>query len=599
MHSDLHTDLDNLDSVENNLRHSAKGSFDAYDVTFSLTGYEPNDTVSNELGNSQGPFSYVTPSSDQDIDDTTLGKLLTEAHRGQADYCDSEGVSVSQSSSSVVFDGSGKPVGEISSSAQIRTLLDEQRQIIIAEYCEKIGHHELQAARAEEERRLLQGQSWRQQKDFREVHQQSLTEMEELRKFQSSTFDTLARRKLIEDQNTIMELSGRLQELQNEVNCMNDSKDFQDAESVRSGNSHVTNQPMLFPPHPFPEGMLRPSFVSPRRKEGPPSIWDTHGISGNVFANRNASSTAPYPQELNPPWRKTIEEPLHMSTAEKSGRPERNQDLRCQSGPSAKDSVIFSGGDSSKNYGADQQRLQISDLHFDKFPTPATFACWKTRFKTEVCTCSQFPTEAMQWIKEVELVDSVDELRSSSSIRGFSMPNFEVLDARIASALNKIIHNSQFKRRISLEEQKAQKQDRFLRGRQIDHLIYEYFRVTEANDSVENNADLFTISLRNDDIQEFDSKWDGILLSMTKIPHDDILEGLYKLRIRESEKLKTVLELYYLETHQKKLGPDYSKGWNDSKGWTVGKGWSEGERLEHVRQRLGATKASRNEQFGT
>ena len=104
---------------------------------------------------------------------------------------------------------------------------------------------------------------------------------------------------------------------------------------------------------------------------------------------------------------------------------------------------------------------------------------------------------------------------------------------------------------------KALKQDRFLRGRQIAYLIYKYFRVTGANDSVENYADLFTISLRNDDIQESDSKWDGILLSMTKIPPDDILEGLYKLRIRESEKLKTVLELYDLETHQKKLGPDY------------------------------------------
>ena len=224
----------------------------------------------------------------------------------------------------------------------------------------------------------------------------------------------------------------------------------------------------------------------------------------------------------------------------------------------AKDSVIFSGGDYSKNYGADQQRLQISDLHFDKFPTPATFACWKIRFKTELCTCSQFPTEATQWIKEVELVDSVDELRSSSSNRGISMPNFEVLDARIASALNKIIHNSHFKRKISLEEQKAQKEDPFLRGRQIAYLIYEQFRVTGANDSVENYADLFTIAFRNDDIQEFDSKWDGIL-SMTKIPHDDILERLYKLRIRESEKLKTVLELYDLETHQKKLGPDYHK----------------------------------------
>ena len=154
------------------------------------------------------------------------------------------------------------------------------------------------------QRRLLREELWRQQMEFREVHQPSLTEMEELRKFQSSTFDTLARRKLIEDQNTILELSGRIQELQNEVNCMNDSKDFQDAESVRSGNSHVTSRPVSFPPHPIPGGMLRQSFVSPSSREGPPNIWDTHGISGNVLTNPHASSSAPYPQELNP-WENT------------------------------------------------------------------------------------------------------------------------------------------------------------------------------------------------------------------------------------------------------------------------------------------------------
>ena len=208
-----------------------------------------------------------------------------------------------------------------------------------------------------------------------------------------------------------MELSGRLQELQNEVNCMNDLKDFQDAESVRSGNSHVTSQPGLFPKHPPFEGLLRPSFVSPRRIDGPPNIWDASGISGNVFANPQASSSAPYPQELNSLWKKTIEEPLHSSTAEKSGRPKPDSDLRCQFGPSAKNSVVFSGGDSLKNYGADQNDCRFWIFIFDKILNPATFACWKRRFKTEVCSCSQFPTEAMQWIKEVELVDSVDEWR--------------------------------------------------------------------------------------------------------------------------------------------------------------------------------------------
>ena len=44
---------------------------------------------------------------------------------------------------------------------------------------------------------------------------------------------------------------------------------------------------------------------------------------------------------------------------------------------------------------------------------------------------------------------------------------------------------------------------------------------------------------------------------MTKIPSDDILEGLYKLRIRGSEKLKTVLAVYNVEIHQKKAGLDY------------------------------------------
>ena len=106
----------------------------------------------------------------------------------------------------------------------------------------------------------------------------------------------------------------------------------------------------------------------------------------------------------------------------------------------------------------------------------------------------------MQWIKEVEMVDSVDDLKSSCSVRGIRMPNFEVLDARIASALNRIIHDSHFKRRISLEEHKAQKEDRFLRGRQVAYLIYEYFRLTGANDSVKKYADLFSVGLRNDGI---------------------------------------------------------------------------------------------------
>ena len=242
----------------------------------------------------------------------------------------------------------------------------------------------------------------------------SLNEKEELKKFQSSTFDTIERRRLVEDQDTILQLTGKIQDLQNVINCMNGSNEF---------SGCWISPEWKFPPLPILEGMLSRSFGVPSRWAGPPSIWDTHGISGNVVANPVASSSAPYPQELNP-WSSGREEPIHPSTVEKSEKQTPVQDQRCQPGQSAKNSVIFSGGDSSKNYAEDQQRLQISDLHFDKFTTPATFACWKIRFKSEVCTCSQFRTEAMHWIKEVQMVDSVDELRSSSSTRGISMPNF-------------------------------------------------------------------------------------------------------------------------------------------------------------------------------
>ena len=305
----------------------------------------------------------------------------------------------------------------------------------------------------------------------------------------------------------------------------------------------------FFPLFRDPGGMLSRSLGMPSRNDRPPSIWDTHGISGNVFANPTASSSAPYPQELNP-WSSTISEHIHSSHAVKSENQTPAQDQRCQSGPSARNSVNPSEGRSSKNYGADHQRLQVSELHFDKFTTSAMFACWKIRFKTELCICSQFPTEAMLWIEEVELVDSVDDLKSPCSIRGTQTPDFEVLDAKIASALNRIIHNTQFKRKVSLEEPKARKIGPFPSWK-TDRL--PDLRVLPGHWSQR----FCTIVLPNDGIQEFDSKWDGILLSMTKIPSDDILEGLYKLKTRGSEKLKTVLELYNMEIHQKKAGQDY------------------------------------------
>ena len=97
------------------------------------------------------------------------------------------------------------------------------------------------------DQQLLHEHLLEQNRDLRGAHEKSLNEMEELKRFQGSTFDTISRRRLIEDRDTILEFTGKIQELQNEINCLDDSRDFQDAESVRSGQCHVASQPVFFP----------------------------------------------------------------------------------------------------------------------------------------------------------------------------------------------------------------------------------------------------------------------------------------------------------------------------------------------------------------
>ena len=128
-----------------------------------------------------------------------------------------------------------------------------------------------------------------------------------------------------------------------------------------------------------------------------------------------------------------------------------------------------------------------------------------------------------------------DELVTSRSVTGqHNFPDFDMLTAMIASALKKLINTqSTFRKRVSVEEQRAQNSDRFLRGRQIAYMIYKFFRATEACETVQGLADLISMTLQNIDVQDFGVGWDHALLSVSEILSDPILEGLYKSKITE------------------------------------------------------------------
>ena len=235
----------------------------------------------------------------------------------------------------------------------------------------------------------------------------------------------------------------------------------------------------------FPERMLSRSIAGvPSRREGPSSIWDTHWNIGKRFCK----SSMQLHQHLilkkciNGIHRYVGAGSVRLQWKRVKGNQTPDQDLKCQSGPvSQRNSVILSEEGFWRNYGADHTTTADFGSSF-----------WQILHTSYVClledkiqdwglySCSQFPTEALQWIKEVEMVDSVDGFKifvickRTSNARFWSTPMRGLLQHWTKSSIILISKEDG----QSWGTKSAQKQGRFLRGRQIAYLIYEYFRVT-------------------------------------------------------------------------------------------------------------------------
>ena len=160
-----------------------------------------------------------------------------------------------------------KTKSRLKKNERIRILLEQQKGQILADFRPEIHKHEFQAdserriqelsgfiesQRGEINRALAGDEQLRRDQQLlhvqlldqkgellREAHEKSLNGMQELKRFQVSTFDTIARINLVEDRDTILELTGKIQELQNEVNCMNDSRD------LKMLNQYAVDNPTL------------------------------------------------------------------------------------------------------------------------------------------------------------------------------------------------------------------------------------------------------------------------------------------------------------------------------------------------------------------
>ena len=227
-------------------------------------------------------------------------------------------------------------------------------------------------------------------------------------------------------------------------------------ESNYSGRlSHVSSQPVMIP--------SSNSLLS-REKRLPLDTWNPSGLQENVFGNQFSTFASPrdYPQRISPDDvhrnREAVPEAGRTKTTHTSEDRQHQGTIPMRTfatRPLTTSSAI--PVELPQNYMVGWERQQISELQFDNSQIHNRFLVWKIRFKTQVDTCSDFPSDAMLWIKEVEMVDSLDELKSSQSGVGNNFQNFEMLDEKIASSLNKIIQNSHFKKKVSLRNRKPKK----------------------------------------------------------------------------------------------------------------------------------------------
>ena len=162
------------------------------------------------------------------------------------------------------------------------------------------------------------------------------------------------------------------------------------------------------------------------------------------------------------------------------------------------------------------------------------------------CSKAKNPTRPLQWIKEIEAAKSLDDLITPKSVTGNDFADYEELDLMMASALRRCYDKqTHFRNKISgAESSKEQPISQKKANCLFEIWIFSTKWILWWNSRM---IGLFSIKLENDDIQDFDLRWEQALLLTSDPPADKVLEGLYASKLQDSSQAQTIVALYNQE----------------------------------------------------
>ena len=160
-------------------------------------------------------------------------------------------------------------------------------------------------------------------------------------------------------------------------------------------------------------------------------------------------------------------------------------------------------------------------------------------FRSDVSSSETRPIGAKAWINEIESAKYVADLKTSFTLTGATLQrDFEVLESKTASG------NGDFKRRVFIPVEAAEREQRCLTGRHVEWMIYEDFKVSDFDESVVDLNEILKVDSKNENVKSLNTRWDDTLIARKKQLHNEIQDNLYYRQLQQSEQLKPLLSPY-------------------------------------------------------
>ena len=230
------------------------------------------------------------------------------------------------------------------------------------------------------------------------------------------------------------------------------------------------------------------------------------------------------------------------------GRSRRRRRRDPSSSPSSSSSPTTSSSDSESSFArkvkralersrtSDGKAKESDRILVPKFPQLENYRNWRIRVRDAVIAASSKPDLAFQWVEEVFKTDqSVEALKDSGK--------FVTLDAKLMSSLTNICEGD-FARQLDIFKEEQAKSGTPARGRQALLMIHKHFSTSRKHGAVYDIEDLMAVTLVNDDLRGFITRWDAVIAGMTSEPDMMWKQAYFHNAIKNFKPLSHDLAVY-------------------------------------------------------